>query len=65
MSIPTIKIPKQLSDGEDLIVVRRKDFEAFSRWQEEVADALAKVVRGRQEHRRGRAITASSSRALR
>lgn len=44
-------ISKVVSGGEELVVVRRKDFEAFEKWQDQVVDALAKVSRGRKEYR--------------
>lgn len=61
----TITIPKKISRGDDLIVVRRKDFEAFKKWQEETRDAFAKVERGRKEYKQGKTVTASSPRAFR
>jgi len=61
----TITIPKKLGRGDDLVVVRRKDFEAFKRWQNEVRDALSKVERGRREYKQGKTTSVSSSRALR
>ena len=45
----TITIPKKLSRGDDLVVVRRKVFEAFRKWQKEMDEVLAKVRRGRKE----------------
>lgn len=61
----TITIPKRLMKGDDLIVVRRKDFEAFQRWRDEIRDALAKVGRGRKEYEKGKTVTASSPREFR
>jgi hypothetical protein len=61
----TITIPKKLGRGDDLVVVRRKDFEAFKRWQNEIGDALAKVKRGRREYKQGKTVSVSSSRSLR
>ena len=54
------KIPKIVSGGRELIVVKRDDFDAFLKWKEEINDALAKIKRGRIEHRSGRTIVASS-----
>lgn len=65
MAIPTTTIPKKVSGGEDLVVVRRKDFEAFEKWRAEVRDALGKVARGRREYREGRTVTTASPRAFR
>ncbi|MEK7193663.1 MAG: hypothetical protein AAB652_02635 [Patescibacteria group bacterium] len=58
-------ISKKVSNGEELVVIRRKDFDAFKRWQDEVQDALHKVKRGRMEYRRGRTAIASSPREFR
>ena len=58
-------IPKRVSRGEELVVVRRKDFDAFKRWQDEVQDALRKVKRGRTEYRRGKTAIVSSPRTFR
>lgn len=44
-------IPKKVSGGEELVVVKRSDFEQFRKWQSEVRDALAKVKRGRAEYK--------------
>ena len=65
MAIPTTTIPKEVSGGEDLVVVRRRDFEAFQKWREEIRDALAKVNRGRKEYKKGKTVTVSSPRAFR
>ncbi|HEY4475425.1 MAG TPA: hypothetical protein VJB92_01750 [Candidatus Paceibacterota bacterium] len=61
----TITIPKKLIRGDDLVVVRRKDFEAFERWQNEIRDALAKVKRGKREYKQGKTVSVFSSRAFR
>ena len=61
----TITIPKKLSRGDDLVVVRRKVFEAFQKWQKEMDEVLAKVRRGRKEYKTGKTIVASSPRSFR
>jgi len=61
----TITIPKKLSRGDDLVVVRRKAFEAFRKWQKEMDEVLAKVRRGRKEYKTGKTIVASSPRSFR
>ena len=60
-----VTIPKKLSGGNDLVVVRRKDFELFKKWQDETINALAKVRRGRKEHRQGKTVVVSSPRFFR
>ena len=47
-------IPRQLTHGAELVVVRREDYERLQRHLAEVADALAKIRRGEQEHRAGK-----------
>jgi hypothetical protein len=58
-------IPKKISGGEELVVVRRRDFEAFRKWREDVKNILSKVKRGREEYRRKKTVVASSPRQLR
>jgi hypothetical protein len=58
-------ISKNVSGGEELIVVKRRDFVAFERWQRELNDALAKVKRGRSEYRTRKTVAASSPRRFR
>ncbi|MEK7212386.1 MAG: hypothetical protein AAB686_01790 [Patescibacteria group bacterium] len=58
-------ISKEVSGGEELVVVKRSDFELFRKWQNEVQNALAKVRRGRTEYRNGKAIVASSPKRFR
>lgn len=53
-------ISKKVSGGEELVVVKRSDFELFRKWQEEVNDALAKVKRGREEYKKGKTVVAPS-----
>jgi len=58
-------IPKRVSGGEELVVVKRRDFEKFRKWQKETQDALAKIKRGRAEYRNGKTIAASSPKRFR
>ena len=55
-----VTIPKKVSGGEELVVVKKGDFELFQKWQEEVNGALAKVKRGREEHKKKKTIVVSS-----
>lgn len=59
-----VTIPKKVSRGEELVVIRRQDFDVFLRWQEEVKDVLAKVRRGQKEYRLGKTRVVSSPREL-
>ncbi|KKW16908.1 MAG: hypothetical protein UY56_C0007G0009 [Parcubacteria group bacterium GW2011_GWA1_50_14] len=65
MASPIATISKRVSGGEELIVVKRRDFEQFRKWQKEVQDILAKVKRGRAEYRNGKIIAASSPKRFR
>lgn len=65
MSISVITIPKRLSRGEELVVVRRSDLEDFEKWKREIATVLAKIRRGRKEYHDRKTIVALSSRAFR
>lgn len=65
MVTATVTIPKRISGGEELVVVKRADFEVFQRWQNEINDALSKVRRGREEYRNKKIIVASSPRKFR
>jgi len=47
----TLTIPKRLTHGEELIVVRRKEFEQLQKRLVEVKDAMAKIRRGEKELR--------------
>ncbi len=50
----TVAIPKHLTHGAELLVVRRQDYEQLQRHLAEVQDALAKIRRGEQEYRAGK-----------
>lgn len=63
--VATATISKKVSGGAELVVVKKRDFALFQKWQEEVRDAHAKVLRGREEYRQRKTIVASSSGALR
>ena len=65
MNNPIATIPKKVSGGEELVVVKRKDFEEFMKWQSETQDALSKVKRGRAEYKKRKTVTASSPRKFR
>lgn len=58
-------IPKKVSGGEELVVVKKSVFESFQKWQEEVNDALAKVRRGREEYRKRKTAVVSSPKQFR
>ena len=47
-------IPKQVTQGVELIVVRRIEYERLQRHLAEVEDALSKIRRGEHEYRTGK-----------
>lgn len=49
-----LTIPKRLTRGEELIVVRRKEFEQLQKRLIELKDALAKIRRGEKELKEGK-----------
>lgn len=53
-------IPKKVSGGEELVVIKRSDFELFRKWQEEINNALVKVRRGREEYKKRTTVVVSS-----
>jgi len=65
MDTPIITIPSKLSKGEELVVVRRRDFDIFQNWRQEVKDALVKIGRGRKEYQAKKTIIALSPRVFR
>lgn len=65
MATQIATIPKKISGGHELVVVKREDYQLFQKWQAEINDALTKIRRGREEHRNKRTVIVSSSRKLR
>ena len=65
MATEIVKIPKNISRGEELVVLRRRDFDVFQKWKEKIRDVDSKVRRGRQEYKGGKAILSSSPKNFR
>ena len=53
-SISKITIPKRITEGEELIVLRRQEYEQLLKRLTELKDALAKIRKGEKELREGR-----------
>jgi len=53
-SISKITIPKRITEGEELIVLRRQEYEQLLKRLTEFKDALAKIRKGEKELREGR-----------
>jgi len=49
-----ISIPKGLTHGEDLVVIRKSEYEALRRQFKELKDVLDKIRRGEKELRNGK-----------
>ena len=60
----TITIPKKITQGEDLIIVRRSDYEILLRRLAEVADAFMKIRKGEQELKKGKTQIVKSLKEL-
>ena len=58
------RIPRRLTHGEELLVIRRRDYERLQQHVAEVEDALAKIRRGEREHRAGKTRVIASLAAL-
>lgn len=61
----TITIPKEITRGEDLIIVRRSDYETLRRRLAEVSDAFMKIRKGEQELKKGKTQIVKSLKELR
>ena len=64
MSI-TLTIPKQMTHGDELIVVRRHEYDNLRRQYVELKDALAKIRRGEHELKNGKTRAVKSLSQLR
>ena len=49
-----VNIPKNLTHGEDLIVIRKSEYENLRRRFKELTDAVNKIRRGEKELRNGK-----------
>ena len=56
----TLTIPKRMTHGEELVVLRRDEYEQLIRHAEETAEALRVIAEGEKAFREGRTIKASS-----
>ncbi|HHT9105405.1 MAG TPA: hypothetical protein ACFYD7_05985 [Candidatus Wujingus californicus] len=53
-SISKFTIPKRITEGEELIVLRRQEYEQLLKRLTEVKNALTKIRKGERELREGR-----------
>lgn len=52
--LTTITIPKRITHGDELIIVRRKEYEDMHKHLKEIGGALTKIARGEKELREGK-----------
>jgi len=50
----TITIPKRVTHGDELIIVRREEYEGMHKHLKEMGIALTKIARGEKELREGK-----------
>lgn len=62
---PTLTIPKSITHGEELLVVRRREYEQLQKHLTEVKDALFKIRQGEKELREGKTRVIKSLAELR
>lgn len=62
---PTLTIPKRITHGEELLVVRRQEYEQLQKRLAEVRDALAKIRLGERELKEGKTRVIKSLSELR
>lgn len=60
-----LTITKRLTHGEELIVVRRREYEQLQKHLLEIKDALVKIRRGEKELKEGKTRVVSSLAELR
>ncbi len=63
--ISKVTIPKRITSGEDLIVIRRKEYEEILKHLVELKDALAKIRKGERELSEGKTLVVKSLSELR
>jgi len=63
--VSKVTIPKRITDGEELIVIRRQEYEQMVKHLAEVKDALVKIKKGEKELRESRTRVVKSLNELR
>ena len=63
--VSKVTIPKCITAGEELIVIRRQEYEQMVKHLAEVKDALVKIKKGERELREGRTRVVKSLNELR
>ncbi len=57
---PILTIPKRITHGEELVLLRKDEYERLIRREEEIAQALRVIADGEKAYREGRTIKACS-----
>ena len=60
-----VTIPKNITHGDELVIVRRDEFEALKKHLAEVIEALSKIRKGEWELKRGKTRIVKSLSELR
>ncbi len=60
-----INIPHGLTHGDDLVVIRKADYDALNRKIEEFKDVIKKIQRGEKEFKNGKTKIVNSLTELR
>ncbi len=50
----TLTIPKRITQGEELVVIRRQEYKQLQKHLAELKDALAKILQGEKELKKGK-----------
>ena len=50
----TITIPKHITHGDELVIIRRKEYEDMHKHLKEIEGVLTKIARGEKELREGK-----------
>jgi len=63
--ISKVTIPKKITNGEELIVIRKEEYEYLLKHLTEIQDAFTKICKGDQEFKEGKTIVVKSLNELR
>ncbi len=56
----TFTIPRRITNGEELVLLRRDEYERLIHQKEEIAHTLKVIAEGEKAYREGRTVKASS-----
>ena len=60
-----VNIPRKLTHGDDLVVIRKADYDALYKQVEEFKDVISKIKRGEKEFKNGKTRLVNSLSELR